>query len=332
VRLEVGLQPIPGHRLTRPLGVGAFGKVWEAVRDDKSRVALKFLDCRQLSAGLIASEVRILRALADVQHPHIIPLLGVHASGKYMILSMERADGNLADLQQAYRETTGSNIPPDHALELLEQAADALDFLAAARLPGVTTSRGLQHCDIKPSNLLLVGETLKVADFGLCAGSGAVTHRKGWKGTLPYAAPELYGGAATAGTDQYALAVTFCELVMGPRPFWPGALSGNAPAGLPIDMTKLRDKEFPVIARALHPYPSSRFPTCKDFVEALRKAVGLPRSTAETRVYPPEVRAAAIKRSSGRHRVVKAPSASTGMANPTGSSRPNSTQLLHPSK
>jgi serine/threonine protein kinase, bacterial len=331
VRLEVGLQPIPGYRLTRPLGVGAFGKVWEAVREDKSRVALKFLDCRQLSASLIASEVRILRALADVQHPHIIPLLGVHTYSKYMILIMERADGNLTDLQQAYKDTTGGHIPPDHALELIDQAAEALDFLAAARLPN-TTTRGLQHCDIKPSNLLLVGETLKVADFGLCAGSGVATHKKGWKGTLPYAAPELYGGAAAAGTDQYALAVTFCELVMGSRPFWPGALSGSAPAGLPIDLTKLRDTEFPVIARALHPYPSARYPTCKAFVEALTRAVQQPRRPAESRVYPPDVRAAAIKRSSGRHRTVKAPSLSTASAPPVVPPRPSSTQLLHPSK
>jgi serine/threonine protein kinase len=328
VRLESGLQPIPGYSLSRPLGFGAFGKVWEARREDGSPVALKFLDCRQFSPSLIHSEVRILKALADVKHPNIIPLLGVHASGKYMVLVMERADGSLDDLHRTYLEATGADVPTDHALDLIDQAADALDFLAAARLPGVMTTRALQHCDIKPSNLLLVGDQLKVADFGLCAGAGAATHRKGWKGTLPYAAPELYGGAATVGTDQYALAVTFCELVMGRRPFWPGSLSGDAPNGLPVDLTKLRQTEVPVIARALHPYPSSRFPTCKAFVDALRKAVALPRA-GETPA--PQTRAAG-KRSSGRHRAVKSSLVSTGSGGSKVIPRPSSTQLLHPSK
>lgn len=332
MRLESGLQPIPGYRLTRPLGAGAFGKVWEAQHEDNSVVALKFLDCRRLSPSLIASEVRILRALAGVEHPHIIPLRGVHACGQYMILNMERADGSLADLHQTYLEATGGHIPADHALELIEQAADALDFLAAARLPGVMTTRRLQHCDVKPSNLLLVGDTLKVADFGLCAGSGAATHKKGWKGTLPYAAPEMYGGAATLGTDQFALAVTFCELVMGSRPFWPGSLAGHPPNGLPIDLTKLREKECHVITRALHPYPSSRYPTCRAFVEALGKATSLPRESLPPPDYPRGSRGG-TKRSSGKHRAVKPSSVSTGSA---GSKvlipRPSSTQLLHPSK
>ena len=317
---EIGLQPIPGYRLTQLLGAGAFGEVYEAERDDGTKAALKFLDCRQLSPSVVAGEVRILRALAGLQHPHIIPLLGIHANGKYLILIMERADGSLADLQDAYRETAGTNLPADHALELIEQAAEALDFLAAARIPGVVTTRGLQHCDIKPSNLLLVGDQLKVADFGLCAGSGAATHKSGWKGTLPYAAPELYGGSAATGTDQFALAVTFCELVMGARPFWPSAMSGHAPNGLPIDLTKLRDKEFPIIARALHPYPSSRYPTCRAFVEALRKAITLPR-TATPRLAPKPQNGARGRRSSGRHRAVKVPAASAGSA-----------QLLRPGK
>jgi serine/threonine protein kinase len=297
---EAGWQPIPGYQLTQRLGAGAFGDVWEArcgsprverrerselTLDDRSqRVALKFIDCRKHSTTLVASEVRVLRGLTELHHPHIIGLLGVHATGKYLILVMERADGNLADLREAYQEETRGNIPTDHALDLLEQAAVALDFLAGLDLPGISRARGLQHCDIKPSNLLLVGENLKVADFGLCAASGWHTHSGGWKGTLPYAAPELFNGAAATGTDQFALAVTFCEMVMGDRPFFPSALPKGLPSiprpgELPIDLTKLRDKEFPVIARALHPYPSSRYPSCQEFIRALRKATGSARGT-----------------------------------------------------
>jgi serine/threonine protein kinase len=233
---------------------------------------------------MIASEVRILRSLAQLNHSHIVRYHGVHACGKYLILVMERADCNLHDLHQAYRENAGSggNVPPEHALDLLEQAAVALDFLATLQLRDFNCVRGLQHCDVKPSNLLMFGDTLKVADFGLCAGTGWHTHTGGWKGTLPYAAPELFNGAAAPGTDQFALAVTFCELVVGNRAFYPG----STPTGLPVDLTQLRAHEFPIISRALHPYPSSRWPTCQVFIQALRKVALGPRPSKSTRIFP----------------------------------------------
>src|SRR5262249_28816 len=215
---------------SRLLGRGAFGEVWEALDADGRPVALKFMDCRTKPPSLISNEIRVLRALRELRHPHIIEFHGVHASAQYIILSMERADGNLAGPRRAYLEEAGRNIPPDPLLDLLGQAAVALDFLAGVQLPGFNlASRGVQHCDIKPSNLLLVGDCLKIADFGLCAGTSWQTHRNGWKGTPPYAAPELFRGQATVGTDQYALAVTYCDLVAGGRPLLRGAAAAGGP-------------------------------------------------------------------------------------------------------
>jgi serine/threonine protein kinase len=267
--LEVGSQPIPGHRLTQRLGTGAFGEVWEAHDPDGKLVALKFMDCR--ASSLISSEIRVLRGLSELHHPHFIQLFGVHANAQHIVLSMERADGNLEDLRQVYLEETGKNIPSDHLLDMLEQVAAALDFLAEVKLPNVNpSSRGLQHCDVKPSNLLLLGECVKIADFGLCAGTSWQTHRKGWRGTPPYAAPELFNGQAVAGTDQFALCITFLRLCAGDRPFWNTEPADAPPSGLPVDLTKLREREIPVITRALHPHPGSRWPSCQAFIQALR--------------------------------------------------------------
>ena len=269
--LETGSQAIPGHRLTRRLGAGAFGEVWEARDGGGKLVALKFMDCRAHS--LISSEIRVLRGLSELDHPNIIHMLGVHATATHIVVSMELADGNLEDLRQVYLEETGKNIPADHALDLLEQAADALDFLAELKLPSVNpSSRGLQHCDIKPSNLLLSGDCLKIADFGLCAGTTWQTHRGGWRGTPPYAAPELFKGQATVGTDQFALCVTFLRLCTGERAFWNHDPVDAPPSGLPIDLSKVRERELSIISRALHPQPGSRWPTCRAFLEALRNA------------------------------------------------------------
>jgi serine/threonine protein kinase len=270
--LEAGSQPIPGHRLTQRLGAGAFSEVWESTDPDGKLVALKFMDCRTISSSLISSEIRVLRGLSELKHANFIQMHGVHAAANYIVLSMERADGNLEDLRQVYLEETGKNIPSDHLMEMLEQVAAALDFLAELKLPGVnTSSRGLQHCDIKPSNLLLIGDRVKIADFGLCASTSWQTHRNGWRGTLPFAAPEMFKGQAALGTDQYALCITFLKLCAGDRPFWNSEPTDEPLVGLPIDTTKLREREIPIITRALHPQPGARWPSCQAFVQALRE-------------------------------------------------------------
>jgi serine/threonine protein kinase len=280
--LHPGQEPIPGFILRRPLGAGAFGEVWEATDQAGHRAAMKFINCRANKGAAVGAEVRVLRSLQELRHPNIIGLLGVYASSHYIILSMEQADGNLEDLRQAYREETGRNIPPDHLLELLGQAAEALDFLASVKLAGINPgSAGLQHCDIKPTNVLLLGDTIKIADFGLCAGTSWKTHRTGWRGTLPYAAPELYNGQPTLGTDQYALAVTYLKLCAGERPFFPGD-PASGPPSMPVDLTKLREKELPIISRALHPQPSARWPSCRAFIQALYQAIVLPRPVVAT--------------------------------------------------
>ncbi len=297
--IHAGLNPIAGLRLTRPLGRGAFAEVWEATRGE-DRFALKFLDCRQRGASEVASEVRVLRSLSGLKHPNIIQLHEVHAWERYVVLVMERADGNLEDLRLAYQESSGENVPPRHALDLLDQAARALDFIAAAKPAVAMVAKGLQHCDVKPSNLLLVGNTLKVADFGLCVGTGWHTHSRGWRGTPPFAAPELFGGCPSPGTDQFSLAVTFCAMVMGSRPFVQADLS-STPIGIPIDLMTLRTHEAPVFGRALHRYPSSRYATCKEFMQELRKVIEAPRPSSK--IFPRGVAGSLRDKQAGRHPV-----------------------------
>lgn len=283
--LEIGSQPIPGHSLTKWLGAGAFGEVWEARGPDGEPVALKFISIRAASPSLISSEIRVLRGLSELNHPRFIHMQGIYATAQHIVISMERADGNLEHLQQAYVEETAKNMPVDHLLDLLEQVAEGLDFLADLKLPGFNpASRGLQHCDIKPSNLLLLGDRAKIADFGLCAGTSWKTHSNGWRGTPPYAAPELFNGQATLGTDQFALCITFLKLIAGDRPFWKNRPADAPPSGMPIDLTKLRERELPVLTRALHPHAGQRWPSCQAFIQALRTVCPNTRTSPSLRI------------------------------------------------
>jgi serine/threonine protein kinase len=292
VVVHAGMEPIPGYHLKRRLGEGGFGQVWSSTSPDGRPVALKFIDCQGKPGNLVASEIRMMRGLQELRHPNFIQLYGVVSSPPYIIIIMERADGSLNDLRAAYMNEIGRNIPPDHLLELLEQAAVALDYLAEARLPGLSWAHGcVQHCDVKPSNLLVLGDTLKVADFGLCATTKLKSGPQGFRGTPPYAAPELYEGRTTSRTDQYGLAVTFCDLCMGPRVFVESRADTNVYPGLPVDLNRLRDREFPVLARALCERWIERWPSCRAFIAALQQA-----SRGTRRV--PRVASAALNTSS----------------------------------
>ena len=275
--LHADTEPVPGYRLLQRLGSGGFAEVWEATAPDGNCVALKFIDTHGKDPTLLRGEIRILRSIRSLDHPNLIRLHDVFASGHYLVLCMERADGSLDELRQAYREETGGSIPPEHLLDLLDQTAFGLDYLANLRLPGFNmTSQGMQHCDVKPTNLLLLGDAVKIADFGLCAGMGQQTHKTGVRGTPPFAAPELYQGRVCGRTDQYSLAVTWCDLLDGPRLFRK-TVAANGGTTYSVDLTRAREQEVPILARALHSDPIRRFPNCQSFVAALREAQSSPR-------------------------------------------------------
>ena len=83
---------------------------------------------------------------------------------------------------------------------------------------------GLQHLDIKPANLFLVGRHIKVADFGL-VNSLAELHGGDNQNvdlgaiTPLYASPECFLGRISLFSDQYSLAITYHELLTGALPF-----------------------------------------------------------------------------------------------------------------
>jgi serine/threonine-protein kinase len=85
----------------------------------------------------------------------------------------------------------------------------------------------------------------------------------------------VYEGRVSERTDQFALAVTYCELRGGRLPF------PNAPPGFrrhyvppPPDLTMLTAREVPVIARALSPMPADRWPSCTEMMDRLSQVVG----------------------------------------------------------
>lgn len=213
--------------LTRALGAGGMGVVWEAYDPELARtVALKFL--RETTENTSA-RIRLLReaqAMARLSHPNVITVHDVGTISGHPFIAMERVHGCALDKWLSQR----TRLYP----ELLRVFMDAGHGLAAAH------AAGLVHRDFKPQNVL-VDETgrAKVTDFGLARVLHAPevtipdrppgtlpeaqlqSDQTGWLvGTLQYMSPEqLEGHAATSLSDQFSYCVAFWEAVYGQRPF-----------------------------------------------------------------------------------------------------------------
>jgi len=265
------MEPIPGYRLRQVLGRGGFAEVWEA-EAASGTVALKFMPC---SDGLAAAkEIRSIQAVKSIEHPNLIKIEQVWAYQDYIVIAMELADGSLLDLLDAYTSEFGTPMAAEQVCLYLNQAAEAIDFMNRRQhlLDGQRV--GFQHCDIKPSNLLLFGDSVKVADFGLASPTASVLRFHRRAGTLDFTAPEVFQGRLSDWTDQYALAVTYCQLRGGRMPFTDTPANFVRTYVRPNpDLTMLPSNERPVVQRALSPTPQNRWPSCKELMTRLTKLV-----------------------------------------------------------
>jgi serine/threonine protein kinase/beta-lactam-binding protein with PASTA domain len=210
---------------------------------------------------------REARTAARLSHPNVV---AVYDSGEERGLPwivMEHISGRtLRDLLDSQRR-----LSPETTAELLGPVADALDHAHHA---------GVVHLDVKPENLLLTSETVKVADFGLVRAAAQGGHGQALAATVHYCAPEvLRGGVVDGRADVYSLGVVAWECVTGRPPFEGDArqvvqqhLGGRVPP--PSRAADGIPEPFDVaVSRATDPDPTHRYLRASDFAAA----IGAPR-------------------------------------------------------
>jgi formylglycine-generating enzyme required for sulfatase activity len=270
IELKPGARPLPGYRLEARLGRGGFGEVWRAVAPGGFKVALKFV---QLCDSLAPRELQAIEIMKDIRYPNVLALFGAWCIDNYLMIAMELADGTLMDRFAEVVRRGHRGIAFHELIDQMEDAAKGIDYLNTPRHQSESGElRSVQHRDIKPQNLLLVGGGVKVGDFGLLRFMSHSISGSSAAFTPSYAPPEFFNNQTSIYSDQYSLAVTYCQLRGGRLPF-EGLLEAvmNGHLHHAPDLTMLPDAEQPAVARALAKDPSDRWPNCRAFVDALRQ-------------------------------------------------------------
>jgi predicted Ser/Thr protein kinase len=205
----------PGLEVLELIGVGGMGAVYKARQLKLDRlVALKILPAEWGRDPAFAERFgREARALARLNHPHIVNVHDFGEAADHFFLLMEYVEG--VNLRQLL--LTGP-LQPQMALQVIPQICDALQY---------AHEEGVVHRDVKPENILLTKKgTVKIADFGLAKLVGPAhvsftltgTHQV--MGTLDYMAPEqrLRPQEVDHRADIYSLGVLFYEMLTGELP------------------------------------------------------------------------------------------------------------------
>ena len=263
-----------GHyQIVAPLGEGGMAAVYKAYQPAMERyVAIKVLPRHMASSEEFTARFRReARMLAQLQHPHILPVFDYgEADGYPYIVMTFIPSGTLAELLHKQR------LPLAQVRRIMTQIGDALSY---------AHTRGMIHRDIKPSNVLIDerGNCL-LTDFGLARMAEASTNLTtsgAVMGTPAYMSPEQGAGSnIDHRSDIYSLGIVLYEMVTGRVPY-----TAETPVAVvfkhiqdPLPSVRKFNPNVPesvelILLKALAKSPNDRYQTAEDFVHALQTAV-----------------------------------------------------------
>lgn len=232
------------------IGSGGFGRVVESRSSYGADGVLKFV---RKAPG---AEREMLFVGLDEHVRNIVPVIDTGETAESWIMAMPRAEESLQDRIER-------DSPFSHA-EVVRVLGDVA--VALADLDGRVV-----HRDVKPANILLLGGTWCLADFGIARYIEAATASATWNeaGSRLYVAPERWqGGAATPASDIYSFGIVAYELLMGSPPF-DGPEVGRRhleerPAAIPPDVSPLGR----LVGKCLEKSPADR-PTAAEVLVGL---------------------------------------------------------------
>lgn len=270
-QLAVAPELIGRYRVLRLLGQGTFGRVWLGMDDELQRqVAIKVLFPTRLADPANAeSWLAEARALAALDHPHIVPVYDVGRAEDNSVYAVAKFIPGRT-LQEQIKSLPDGRMEPQAVASTIAALAEALHH---------AHERRLIHRDVKPANVLIEETTGRIylADFGLATGlqsEGSAV----MAGTPAYMSPEQARcEQVDARSDLYSLGVIFYEMLSGRRPFsgrtvdelFQNVRSGVFPSLAEID-DSIPAELVRICHKALSKDPASRYPSGHDLAADLR--------------------------------------------------------------
>ena len=274
------------YRILGELGRGAMGVVYRAEDPALERqLAIKTIFVPADDTDRKEYEARFTqeaRAAGKLGHPGIVTIYDVGREGGMVYMAMELLEGVDLGTQAAERR-----LSVTEAVGIVEQVADALAF---------AHDRGVVHRDIKPPNIMLVGDgRVKIMDFGIARmrSSDLKTQTGMMMGTPRYMSPEQVAGRAVdQRSDIFSLGTVLYELLTGTKLF-----SGNDATEIMYNVSQLRpvppsriNRQVPsmldlVVAKALEKDAGERYQDAHQFSADLRACLnelGIQRNTPDT--------------------------------------------------
>ena len=261
------------YQIVAPLGEGGMAAVYKAYQPGMERyVALKVLPRNYADdPQFLARFQREAKLLAQLQHPHILPVFDFGQSDGYTYIVMPFIpSGTLTG------QLNGTPLPLARIRQVIAQVGEALNYADA---------RGMIHRDIKPSNILIdeSGNCL-LTDFGLARmveDAVNLTSTGTIMGTPAYMSPEQGSGSKIdSRSDIYSLGVVLFEMATGRVPF-----QAETPIAIvfkhvqdPLPPARSINPDLPeavelVILKSLAKNPDDRYQTAADMVRAIQAAI-----------------------------------------------------------
>ena len=194
---------------------------------------------------------------------------------RWMAVSMLLGGKSLLQRLKECRDQGLVGIPPDELLRLMDESAKGLDYLNSQAHDLGLENAALQHCDVKPANIVLLGSSAVVCDFGLARimSRDQVTASQ-IAGTPAYMAPEAIAGKPSKTSDQYSLAITYYHLLTGKLPLSDGSVWEvlDAHRAGKLNFVEAGPHEQSALRKATSLDWNQRYASSADMVSALRDA------------------------------------------------------------
>lgn len=268
--------------ILRELGRGSMAVVFEAYqRTLKRKIAVKILPKKHLTPNAGERFQQEAEAAAVLSHPNIIPIYEVGETSEFYFMCMQRINGK--DLLQYVKKVKKNIVPSKRVLPLVPSLNITIKVLEAL---DYAHGQGIVHRDIKPPNILIEEPSKRplISDFGTARFvRGDELGEEFILGTPLYMAPEQVSQTEVDGrADIYAVGVMLFQMMVEKLPLFKydsmitmlkhkKARQEGIFLQRPSQLNPQLDETFDgIIGRALAYDPDERYPSCLEFVQALK--------------------------------------------------------------